>query len=138
MEFQVPQFITKEATVITGITFRQFITLAAAGLTIFLLFFLLRNLFIFVVVAVFVAALAIIFSFGQVQGQDLPTVFEHFISFLLKPRVYVWRRKGMPESPITAQPKVIISQPEEEEEKRKIGVTKKGELEKLWREIETR
>src|SRR3989344_5357679 len=96
MEFQIPQFIGREATIVGALTFRQFITLAVAGGFIVIIFFLLPNLFLFTIIAFAVAAVAVIFSFLQVGGQSFPIVFKNFTSYFLKPRVYVWHKKGMP------------------------------------------
>jgi len=138
MEFQVPQFIAREATIVTGMTFRQFFTLAVAGFFIFILFFLLKGkLFLFVIAALLIASIALIFSFGQMGGQSFPVVFKNFMFYFFRPRVYVWRHKGMPEKLIREGfEKIQIAEPAEE--KRKIGVIKSGQLEKLWKEIETK
>lgn len=138
MEFQIPQFISRETTVVTGLSFRQFITLAAAGALIFVLFFLLQgNLFLFVMAAIPIAGTALIFTFGQIGGQSFPVIFKNFVFFFFKPRVYVWRHRGVPEKLIhEGVEKIQIA--ESPEEKRKIGLTRESLVQKLKTQIETK
>lgn len=138
MEFQIPQFIAREATIVTGMTFRQFLTLTVAGFFIIVLFFLLHgNLFLFAVAAIIIAAIALVFSFGQMGGQSFPVVFKNFIFYFFKPRVYVWRHKGIPEKLIReGVEKIQIV--ESAEEKRKIGVTRESQMQKLRTQLETK
>jgi hypothetical protein len=138
MEFQIPQFITREATVTTGMTFRQFSTLGIGGFSIFMLFFLLKeNLLLFIVIAMVIAGITLLFAFGQVGGQSFPSVFLNFVFYFFKPRVYVWRHKKMPEK-LMREGIEKIQIVESAGEERKIGVTKQGHLENLWRETEIR
>lgn len=138
MEFQVPQFISREATIVTGMSFRQFLTLVVAGFFILMLFFLLKgNLFLFAIAAILIAGIALIFSFAQMGGQPFPVVFKNFVFYFFKPRVYVWRHKGMPERLIhEGVEKIQIA--ESPEEKRKIGLTRESRVQKLRTQIETK
>lgn len=136
MEFQIPQFIAREPTIAVGLTFRQFLTLAAAGGVIFILFFLLRNLFWFVVIAVLIGALTLVFAFAQIGGQNFPVVLKNFIFYFTKPRVYVWHKRDAPQAIVKEEkPQVVISESEKEP---KIGVTRGGQLRRLWKRIETK
>lgn len=140
MQFQVPQFIGRESTITVGLTFKQFIFLGIAGGAILVLFFIFKkNLFLLIINAIPIITFTVILAFGRVQGIPFATVSQNLIFYLLKPRTYTWKRKGISNSPVAVQPKIVISQPQpqEQQDKIKIGVTKEGQLGKLHKRIET-
>lgn len=140
MDFQIPQFISREPTIVASLTFRQFMTLTVAFLAIFMTFFMLKNLFLFTIIATLIATTAIVFSFIRIGGQSFPVFFRNFIFYFLKPRIYVWRKKGV--SNVMAKQEtgqVRISDANEgEEEKKKISLSRESHLNKLWTKIETK
>lgn len=132
MEFQVPQFITRESTITVGLTFRQFIILVITGAIVLILFFLFKkNIFIFILITAPIIAFVIMLAFGTMQGIPFTTAFKNLISYLLKPRLYTWKKGGMNNSS-----KIVTHQPQlATKEKVKVAVTKKGQLEKLRKRI---
>lgn len=138
MEFQIPQFIAREPTIVASLTFRQFLTLTVAGLAIFMLFFALKNIFLFVFVATAIAAVAMIFSFLQIGGQSFPVIFRNFVFYFAKPRVYVWKKKGAPYAISKKAAEGVQIREEGSEEKRKISLSRESHLSKLWTHIETK
>lgn len=138
MEFQIPQFIFKESTVVTGLSFRQFLTLVGGGAIIVVVFILLKNHFLLFLIASFIVALiTITFAFGQMGGQTFPVLFKNFVFYIFKPRVYVWRHKGMPEK-IVREAVEKIQIVESRQEKPSIGLTKESNIQKLKSQIETK
>ncbi len=74
MQFQVPQFIEREAQVVGPLTFRQFSFLAIAGGVAFILYFF-APMVIFVPVTVVLAGIGLLAAFVQVGGKWMQAVF---------------------------------------------------------------
>lgn len=96
MQFKVPQFIDVEDKVIGPLTFKQFAYLAGgAGLT----YLSLRlPAFIGLPLAGIVVALAVALAFVKYNEKPFVHVFESFIRFYTKSRLYLWHK-----SPATQQ-----------------------------------
>ncbi len=140
MEFQVPQFISREMPIAGPLTFSQFTIVAIAGFLIVVLFFLMRTyIFYFVIAASVIAGIAFAFAFIQTNGQTLATLLKNaFFHYFFKPRVYVWRKKGMSPPIIrSGEQKIQISQLQEEE-KPKFKLIPESQVKKLQKELETR
>ncbi len=138
MEFQVPQFIGREATIIGTLTFRQFLTLTVAGFAILMLFFFIpkQYFFVFLLLALIIAAVGIVFAFIQTGGQTFPVLMKNLVFYFLKPRVYVWHKKGMPAKLERKAPQRLeISQ---RPERHRIELTKTSQVKKLQTQIETK
>ena len=131
MEFTVPQFIEYESKVIGPFSFKQFIIVAVAGI-ICAVVALKTPLFISIPVIICVGGGTMGLIFFKIGGIHPLVVFKNLFSFSLAPKVYVWQRK-------ISVPKVVIKKdaPKEEEEPLR-GVTRKGRLENLSMEIETK
>ena len=94
MQFQVPQFIEREARVVGPLTFRQFVFLAVAGGVAFVFYFF-APLFIFAVASIALAGFGFLAAFVQVGGKSLPAVFMDFLSFQMGGKIYYWKKKRM-------------------------------------------
>ncbi|MBI2452794.1 MAG: PrgI family protein [Parcubacteria group bacterium] len=92
MQFQVPQFIEREAQVVGPLTFRQFAFLAAAGAVAFILYFLVPFI-VFVAASVVLAGVGLITAFVQVGGKSLPALLMDFLSFQMGGKIYYWKKK---------------------------------------------
>lgn len=90
MQFQVPQFIDTEDKIIGPFTLRQFIYIAAAGGVSAMLYFSVAT-WLFLLLSIFVFALAIGLSFVKVEGRPLVDVIMAAASFYWKPQTYVWQ-----------------------------------------------
>lgn len=80
MKFQVPQFIETETKIIGPFTLRQFLWIAGGAVVIFLLNFLLPPGF-FILVSLFVAAIALAFAFYKIEGIPLANYLGRAISY---------------------------------------------------------
>ncbi len=138
MEFQIPQFIAREPTIVASLTFRQFLTLTVAGLAIFMIFFVLKNLFVFIMAATAIAATAVIFTFLQIGGQSFPVVFKNFVFYFAKPRVYAMKKRHDPYAVIKKRAELIQISEDNDEEKKQISLGRESRLNKLWTRIETK
>ncbi|MDO8655213.1 MAG: PrgI family protein [bacterium] len=92
MQFQVPQFIEREAQVVGPLTFRQFAFLAAAGGVAFVLYFLVPFI-IFAAASVVLAGFGLLAAFVQVGGKSLPALFIDFLNFHMGGKIYYWKKK---------------------------------------------
>jgi len=94
-QYQVPQFIETEAKIVGPLTLKQFIYVGVAGLLIFMLFFVLRVFFWFIVSAI-IAVVALAFSFGKYNGQTLPVVLKNAFLYMWQPKLYLWKKEEAP------------------------------------------
>ncbi len=89
--FQVPQFIEQKPKIVGFLTLPQFLYLAGAAAVSFAAFYVF-NFFLWLIVTVIVAAVAIALAFVRINGQDLLKVAVAALGFLLKPRTFTWQR----------------------------------------------
>jgi hypothetical protein len=89
-QFVVPQFLDVETKIIGPITGRQFFILLGTMMACFLVFRLVRSLFIVVVVDIFILFLGLAFSFAKVNGQPLHYIVLNMIQTLRRPAIRVW------------------------------------------------
>jgi hypothetical protein len=94
-QYQVPQFITVEDKVFGPFTIKQFLYLAAGGVLIFGARFLLAP-FLFWPIAALLGGLAGSLAFLKINEQPFPLVFKNMIFYLLRPRLYVWKKEELP------------------------------------------
>jgi len=96
MQFVVPQFIDIEPKIIGPIGPRQLIILIVAGGLIFLCWNLVSNLIVFILIALVVAGLGVVFAFVKVNGRP----FHYFILSLIQtytlPQIRVWEKEITP------------------------------------------
>lgn len=91
-QFQVPQFITVEDKVIGFLTVRQFIFLMVGVVVIFLLYSIF-NIFIFILLALPIGALAVAFAFVKIDERPFASIFLNAVKFYtVKPKLYIWKR----------------------------------------------
>ena len=91
-QYQVPQFITIEDKVIGPFTIKQFLYLAAGGGLVLLAYTFLQT-FLFFPTAVLAGALAGSLAFLKVNEQPFPLLLKNAILYLLRPRLYLWRKE---------------------------------------------
>lgn len=118
-QFQVPQFITIEDKVIGPFTIKQFLYLAA-GAGVVLLAYAFLQTFLFFLTAGLAGTLAGSLAFLKVNEQPFPTILKNAIVYLMRPRLYIWRKEEpkrtkksqdakKPETTIAAIPKLSAS-----------------------------
>lgn len=89
-QFVVPQFLDVEAKIIGPVTARQFIIMIVAAIFDFLAFRLIGNIFIFIIVALIVTAIGVVFAFARVNGQPFHIMFLNMIQTIRKPLIRIW------------------------------------------------
>jgi len=91
-QFQVPQFIDVEDRILGPITMRQFFIMLIPFGTGILLYFLLK-FWLAVIITIFVTIGSAVFAFYRPYGMRFSKFFSSFLSFSLKPRMYIWKRE---------------------------------------------
>lgn len=106
-QYQVPQFITVEDKIIGPLTIKQSLYVGAAGLLILGLYQIFTG-FVFYFLAILVGALGASLAFLKINEQPLPRIIKNFLLYLLKPRLYTWKK----EPPAKLKTKEEIKKPE--------------------------
>ena len=91
MRFQVPQFIESETKAIGPLTFVQAAWLGIGGFLIFIAFTILP-LIAAVLLALVLAPVAVALAFMKVNDVPLITYVVKYISYLINPKQYRYRR----------------------------------------------
>jgi len=141
MEFTIPQFIEKEAKIVGPLTFKQFAFFGLAVLVSAALFFILPK-FIFFIVGPVLLVGAFALAFYKKEGVPLPDLMIGFFSFIFKPKIYLWKKKGVP--PRFLRPGDIdkgAAKRESLEEKRqgpRLKMSRGSHLHDLFTQVETK
>jgi len=91
VRFQVPQFIETESKIVGPFTLRQFLYLAAGGIIIFILQYLVSFTYL-IIIGTPIAILAIALAFYKVDGIPLPQYLLMALSFLTGTKKYVFSK----------------------------------------------
>lgn len=95
MQFQVPQNITMEDKIVGPFTAIQFgIVLVGWGLSFFIATSTALPGILGKALGIFLALLTFVFAVGKFNDQPIYRFFKFFFSFLFKPKVRVWHKKG--------------------------------------------
>lgn len=92
MQFQIPQFIEVEDKIAGPLTLRQTLFLLGAGGIAFIGYFLFQ-FWLWLIIAVIVGVMAISLAFLKYNGQPMIKIIFSALSFLWKPRLYLWQRE---------------------------------------------
>ncbi|MEE8131703.1 MAG: PrgI family protein [Candidatus Paceibacterota bacterium] len=137
MQFQIPQFIDIENKIVGPLTLRQFLYLAGAGLISFMLFFILQ-MWLWFLITVFLAVIALALALIKYNGQPLPKIVWLAMGFLWRPRLYLWQREieekviEIPQLPKLPTEAVIPKR-----ERLKKLVSEMPSVKKLWQDLLT-
>ena len=93
MEFKVPQFIELEDKIVGPLTLKQFLFIGGGAGILFVLWFFL-TLGAFIIAAIPIAALSAALAFYKPSGRPFPTMIVSFINYILKPRLYLWKKRN--------------------------------------------
>lgn len=133
MQFKVPQNIDLEDKIVGPLTLIQFLYVLGGGVVDYLLFLSFHMTFLFWVLAIPIAVIALALAFLKIQDQPLSHFIKAGIIYLGKPKKRLWLRTGLVKPVVFAvqkkEKKVVIPP------KRKI---EKSELERLAQMLDTR
>lgn len=90
-QFQVPQFIEREARLIGPLTLKQSALLGGTGALLFMLWFMLEN-WLFFIMGVPLALGILLVGFLKINGRPLLDFFTAFFAFFISPQVYIWQK----------------------------------------------
>lgn len=93
-QFQVPQFIEREARLIGPLTLKQSALLGGTGAFLFVLWFMLEN-WLFFIVGVPVALIILLLGFLKINGRPLLDFATAFFSFFISPQIYIWQKRSV-------------------------------------------
>jgi len=93
-QFQVPQFIEREAKLVGPFTMRQSAILGGTGALLFVLWFILVK-WLFFVVGIPVTLLIVLVGFMKINGRPLLDFFTSFFSFFISPQIYIWQKRNV-------------------------------------------
>lgn len=91
MQYAVPQFIDSEDKLIGPFSLKQFGIIFAAGIIDVLLFKLFGVGYVLIIFGVPIALAGIGIAFIPFNGRQIYQMFPLFISFLTKPKLYIFR-----------------------------------------------
>lgn len=98
MQFVVPKFLEREATIAFGLTFKKLAALGGIGLVLFALYYAVPRLIF--VSAAFVLAIGFLAAvFVKIDGVSITEIVRHSFRFLLSSKVFIWSKKEA-EAPI--------------------------------------
>jgi hypothetical protein len=89
--FQVPQFIEEKPKIVGFLTLPQFLYIAAAGGLSFAAFYAF-NFFLWIIITLVLAAIALSLAFVKINGRPLPKVLQAALVYLWRQRKYTWQR----------------------------------------------
>lgn len=94
MQFPVPQFTDVEDRIVAGLSFKQFGIIFAAGVLVFVVYTLSKNIFITVVAGVFIGLPALALTFGKLNGRPLYSSAGNFVRFMFGPKLFVFHKQA--------------------------------------------
>lgn len=93
MQFRVPKFLEREASIAFGLTFKKLAVLAGLGFGLFVLYYIIPRP-LFILLAVLTGVTFLVLTFVKIGGQSLPELLKHSFGFFLGARTYIWQQKG--------------------------------------------
>lgn len=93
MRFEVPQFIEIEDKIFGPFTWRQFIYLAG-GVGFAIVLFFIAHIFIFILIGLPIAVLAVALAFYQVNNRPFERFLESMLGYFTRTRLYLWKKTG--------------------------------------------
>lgn len=90
-QFVVPQFIDVEDKIFGPITTRQFLIIMCAGLFIFLAY-KYADFGLFLVIAIVVGGLALLFAFVKINGQNFHLFLLNILQTMRRPSLRIWNK----------------------------------------------
>jgi len=96
MRYQVPQFIEIEDKIFGPLTIKQFVYLAGGAAVSYLIYASLHTylpLYLIIILAVPIIAMAVALAFYKVNGKPFINVVEFAIKYYIGDKLYIWKKK---------------------------------------------
>lgn len=116
MQFVVPQFIDVEDKIFGPFSVRQFIIMIV-GVVVLFLAFRFADIALFILEAIFIVFLVLLFAFFRVNGRPFHLFVVNIVQSTRKPHKRVWKRYVAPEElqlpkvQMPSQKKTVLKQP---------------------------
>lgn len=110
MQFQVPQFIETEDKIVGPFTLRQFLYVALAGVTSFILLLVLE-LWLWFIVVLILLGVSTSLAFIKINGRPLSTIIQAAFKYTWSSRIYTLKPKvvePMPQLPTTTKKQLHV------------------------------
>lgn len=91
MQFNVPQFTEIEDKIIGPLTLKQFFYLAGGATLVAIMWYFLK-FWLFIILALPVAALSVSLAFVKINGRPFVLFLASMFGYFIKPKVYVWKK----------------------------------------------
>jgi len=92
MHYNVPQFIDLEDTIVGPLTAKQVLWLFGMAAALLVVWMATGDWIFFLIVAAPVAIIFLALAFYRPNGQPFVKFITHIILFLIKPKIYMWKR----------------------------------------------
>lgn len=94
MHYNVPQFIDIEDTIVGPLTAKQLLWLFVLAAALLVMWFSINDSVIFLILALPVVLLFMALAFYKPQGQSFIKFLSNAALFLVRPKIYIWKRDG--------------------------------------------
>jgi len=136
MRFLVPQFIDRETRIVGPLTLKQFGFIGGAAIVCFFLWVFLKGyFFIWLLSSILVVFMGFSLAFVQVHGVSLPSMIQNLFSFLIKPKLFLWKKNEQKTDVLGSQFEIIEMK---KDEIKKLPMRKGGNLKNLERDLYTK
>ncbi len=103
MRFQVPQFIEVEDKIFGQLTLKQFIYLAGGAGLSFIVYVLLKNLFLASVPIIIIMSVSAAFAFFNLYRRfSFISIVEAAFKYYIGDKLYIWKKEATPKPKDTA------------------------------------
>ena len=93
-QFSVPQFVEIEDKIIGPLTLRQFFIFLSGAVAVYLLYRFIPNFFLFILIALPVAGLALFLSFGRFNGMAPGAILSSLFQYFTEPRAFIFHKEA--------------------------------------------
>lgn len=130
-KFKVPQHIDMEDRIIGPLTLIQFSYLLIGGAVIYILFSLIKILWLFILISLPITLVALAFAFLKIQDQPFTKFLANVFLYSFRPKNRIWHRGPVVATEISKAQE--LKKPKEKMPPKKI---EKTQLEKLARYLD--
>lgn len=92
MQFRVPKFLEREASIAFGLTFKKLAVAGGLGVFLFVLKYMLPG-FLWILVIIFTGGGFVVLTFVKVGGHSVYELIVNSFYYFSSSRTYVWKQK---------------------------------------------
>ncbi|OGZ58088.1 MAG: hypothetical protein A3B96_00715 [Candidatus Spechtbacteria bacterium RIFCSPHIGHO2_02_FULL_43_15b] len=97
-QFQVPQFLGREAQLLGPLTIKQTILVVIGGGALFLLWNILE-VWLFFIIAPFILLVDLMLVFLKINGRPIIEFVGSIFSYLISPQIFIWQKIDIEKKP---------------------------------------